>query len=102
MRNMKVKPDCVFVDGFRVPGARFSQVPLKKGDDLSVFIAAASIVAKVTRDRLMSKLHKVHPKYGFIDHKGYGTRKHVKALKKHGPCKIHRKTFYPVSELVKN
>ena len=64
-----------------------------KGDALSYAIAAASIVAKVTRDREIRKLHELYPQYGFIRNKGYGTAEHIEALKKYGPCPIHRKTF---------
>ena len=69
------------------------------GDGLSPSIAAASILAKVTRDRLMDEYDKVYPEYGFAQHKGYGTAQHIEALKKYGPCPIHRRSFEPVRSL---
>ena len=69
------------------------QVPIIKGDSKSVSIAAASILAKVTRDRMMVEYDKLFPEYEFARHKGYGTAAHIQALKDHGPCPIHRKTF---------
>ena len=70
-----------------------------KGDAKSASIAAASIIAKVTRDRLMDEYDKVYPEYGFAQHKGYGTAQHIEALKKYGPCPIHRRSFEPVRSL---
>jgi len=75
------------------------QKSIIKGDQKVFSISVASIIAKVTRDRLMQKLHKKYPQYGFDKHKGYGTKQHLDAIKKHGPCKIHRKTFYPISSI---
>jgi len=72
------------------------QKSIIKGDQKVVSISAASIIAKVTRDRIMKKTHKKYPQYGFDKHKGYGTAMHMKMIKKFGPCKIHRQTFYPV------
>ena len=69
------------------------QVPIIKGDAKSQSIAAASIVAKVTRDHLMEEYDKLYPEYGFAKHKGYGTAAHIKAIKEYGPCPIHRRTF---------
>ena len=69
------------------------EVPIIKGDSVSYSIAAASIVAKVTRDRQMIEMDKIYPEYGFAHHKGYGTREHIEAIKKYGPCPIHRRTF---------
>lgn len=82
--------------GFSVP----KQKSVVKGDSKVFSIAAASIIAKVTRDRLMQKFHKKYPQYGFLQHKGYGTALHLEKLKTLGPCKIHRKSFYPVSSFV--
>ncbi|MFA6190014.1 MAG: ribonuclease HII [Candidatus Staskawiczbacteria bacterium] len=74
------------------------QKPIIKGDEKVISIAMASIIAKVTRDRMMQKFHKKYPKYGFDKNKGYGTAFHIEMIEKHGPCKIHRKSFYPVSK----
>ena len=76
-----------------IPGISIRQVPIIKGDAKSASIAAASIVAKVTRDRLMEKYDAVFPQYGFAAHKGYGAAAHIEALKKYGPCPIHRRSF---------
>jgi len=86
--------DYVLVDGnFTLPDCPIKQQSVIKGDSKSISIAAASIIAKEYRDDLMIKLDKKFPEYGFAQHKGYGTKKHLKALKKHGPCSIHRLTF---------
>ena len=73
------------------------QKPIIRGDEKVFSIAAAGIIAKVTRDKIMGDMHKKYPEYGFLRHKGYGTSAHIKNIKKLGPCKIHRKTFFPVS-----
>lgn len=89
----KVPADFFLIDavhGLRLPGTEISII---KGDSLSYSIAAASIVAKVTRDRQMADMDKLYPEYGFIRNKGYGTREHIEALKKYGPCPIHRRSF---------
>ncbi len=86
-------PDTVLVDGFRIPGLELPQRAIVKGDALSCSIAAASIVAKVTRDRMMLDLDRKYPEYGFARHKGYTTHDHVVALLKHGPCPEHRRSF---------
>ena len=96
--QMQLKPEIVLIDGYPVRGEAFDaldidQRAIVKGDQRSITIAAASIVAKVTRDRLMCELAKVYPAYGFEAHKGYGTPRHVKAIREHGSCDIHRKTF---------
>lgn len=78
------------VQGLRLPG---KQIPLIKGDAQSYSIAAASIIAKVTRDRQMAEFDRLYPEYGFARNKGYGTREHIEALKKYGPCPIHRQSF---------
>jgi len=91
---LSVKPDFVLIDGNREPD--LGDLPLKtivKGDSRSANIAAASILAKVTRDRYMTELDAVYPQYGFAIHKGYGTKKHYAALEEFGPCPPHRKTF---------
>ena len=93
-------PELVLIDGFRVPGCRFNQKKIVKGDQLSQSIAAASIVAKVTRDRIMKTLDAEYPAYGFAQHKGYGTKAHLEAIHEYGPCPEHRRTFAPIAELL--
>jgi len=101
--GLKQKPDFVLVDGgFIIPNYSSGQRCVVKGDSLIFSIAAASIVAKVTRDRLMDKMHETYPVYGFDQHKGYGTKTHLECLKKYGPCPIHRRSFGPVAEARKN
>ncbi|MCQ2379487.1 MAG: ribonuclease HII [Victivallaceae bacterium] len=90
------KPDVVLVDGLPVNGFEVVSRNLVDGDALSASIAAASIIAKVTRDDIMLELAKKYPEYGFAGNKGYGTPEHLAALKKHGPCAVHRMTFHPV------
>lgn len=89
-------PQHVLVDGTRVKTLRFPQTPIVKGDAKSYSIAAASVLAKVTRDRLMAEYHERWPVYGFADHKGYGTAHHLAAIAEHGPCPIHRRSFAPL------
>jgi ribonuclease HII len=97
----KTQADFLLIDGnFRLDKINISQKSVVKGDQKVFSIAAASIIAKVTRDRLMQKYHKKYPQYGFAKHKGYGTKAHFASLKKFGACKIHRKTFWPVSSYV--
>jgi ribonuclease HII len=91
--KLSVKPDFLLVDAVTIPGTGIPECPIIKGDAKSVSIAAASIVAKVTRDRLMVEYDKLYPEYHFAKNKGYGTAEHIAALKKYGPCPIHRKTF---------
>lgn len=85
----------VLVDGRRNPKIDLPQTAIIKGDGLSFTIGAASIIAKVTRDRLMLDYHRAFPQYGFDQHKGYATRAHLAALREHGPCAIHRRSFRP-------
>ncbi len=89
--------DYLLIDGFKVPGLAPPQERLIKGDRRSQSIAAASVVAKVTRDRLMQEYSETYPVYGFAAHKGYGTRAHLEAIAAHGPCPIHRMSFAPLS-----
>ncbi len=89
-------PEHVLVDGLLVPSLAFPQTPLVKGDARSYSIAAASVVAKVTRDALMGEYDRLYPAYGFASHKGYGTAAHLEALARHGPCPIHRRSFAPL------
>ena len=91
--NLKVQPDLLLNDAVTIPEVEIPQVPIIKGDAKSVSIAAASIIAKVTRDRLMVEYDKVLPGYDFASNKGYGTKKHIEGLKELGPSPIHRRTF---------
>lgn len=93
-------PDAVLVDGNRSPRLPFRQFLIVDGDAKSFSIACASVIAKVTRDRMMDYYDSVYPQYGFAKHKGYGTKDHLGALKKNGPCRIHRKSFEPVRSLI--
>lgn len=86
-------PAVLLNDAVKIPGVEISQVPIIKGDSKSISIAAASILAKVTRDRMMKELDAVYPEYGFAKHKGYGTADHIAAIKQYGPCAIHRRSF---------
>ncbi|MFH1076891.1 MAG: ribonuclease HII [Pseudomonadota bacterium] len=86
-------PDYILIDGISLISSNIPQQPIPKGDSLSISIAAASIVAKVTRDRLMKRYSEDFPEYGFQQHMGYGTSQHLEAIKKLGACPIHRKTF---------
>ena len=90
---LEVPPDFLLIDAVAIPGVSIPQCPIVHGDALSASIAAASIVAKVTRDRLMAEYDALYPEYGFARNKGYGTAEHIAALKKYGPCPIHRRSF---------
>ena len=91
--NLSVKPDVLLNDAVKIPGVDAIQVPIIKGDAKSASIGAASIIAKVTRDRMMVKYDEVFPEYGFAANKGYGTAVHIEALKNIGPTPIHRRSF---------
>jgi ribonuclease HII len=92
----------VLVDGNKeIPNFSMEQMAVIGGDGIVKSISAASIVAKVTRDRIMMEMHKKYPVYGFDHHKGYGTKLHMDALKKHGPCEIHRQSFAPVAHFLR-
>jgi len=93
IQNLSVIPDILLNDAVTIPGIETEQVPIIKGDEKSISIGAASIIAKVTRDRLMADYDKVMPEYHFASNKGYGSKEHIEALKKYGPSPIHRKTF---------
>lgn len=96
LHGLDPAPDLTLVDGLSLT----SHLPCKKiigGDALSQSIAAASVIAKETRDRIMTKYHEEWPHYGFHQHKGYGTKQHLEALNKHGACPIHRKSFKPIT-----
>lgn len=91
--NLTVTPNLLLNDAVTIPGIAIKQVPIIKGDEKSISIAAASIIAKVTRDRLMTAYDKIFPQYGFAGNKGYGSKEHIEALKKFGPSPIHRNSF---------
>ena len=91
--GLAVRPDQLLVDAVTIPGISVDQRGIIKGDAKSASIAAASILAKVTRDRMMAEYDKLYPEYGFAKNKGYGSAEHIAAIKKYGPCPIHRKTF---------
>ena len=91
--KLSVKPDLLLNDAVTIPGVDIRQVPIIKGDAKSISIGAASIVAKVTRDRMMAEYDKIMPEYGFASNKGYGSAEHIAALKKVGPSPIHRASF---------
>ena len=91
--QLTVKPDVLLNDAVTIPGLSQRQVPIIKGDAKSLSIAAASVIAKVTRDRMMEAMDAKYPGYGFASNKGYGSAAHISAIKKLGPCEIHRRTF---------
>ncbi len=91
--QVKPVPDLLLVDAVKLDNIDIPQMPIIKGDSLSLSIAAASIIAKVTRDRLIDEADSIYPTYGFKDHKGYGTPQHIEAIKKYGICPIHRISF---------
>jgi ribonuclease HII len=93
------QPAHCLIDGLRVRGFPFPHDAIVKGDGLSLSIAAASIIAKVTRDRMMGEIDREFPQFGFAKHQGYGTKAHLEALRIHGPCCHHRRTFQPVAQL---
>lgn len=93
IKNLTVLPDILLNDAVTIPCVDIRQIPIIKGDAKSVSIAAASIIAKVTRDRLMKEYDTIMPEYGFADNKGYGSQRHIEALKEYGASPIHRKTF---------
>jgi ribonuclease HII len=98
VEGLRILPHRVVVDGNRVPQLRLPVEALIRGDALMPAISAASILAKVERDRLCQALHAAHPAYGFATHKGYPTPEHLRALREHGPCPEHRCSFAPVRE----
>jgi ribonuclease HII len=97
VEGLSVSPQALLVDAVRLPAIPLPQRSLIHGDALCLSIAAASIVAKVTRDRLMVEMDSLYPGYGFARHKGYGTARHAQALRELGPCPIHRRSFAPVA-----
>lgn len=97
IRGLSPAPDYLLIDGYTVPGLAQPQRKIIKGDSLSQSIAAASVIAKVIRDRLMVEYSEIYPQYGFARHKGYGTQAHLEAIALHGPCPLHRMSFAPLS-----
>ena len=91
--KLSPQPDILLNDAVKIPGVAIPQVPIIKGDAKSISIGAASIIAKVTRDRLMVEYDKVYPEYDFAGNKGYGSAVHIAAVKKYGPTPIHRRSF---------
>lgn len=99
VEKLGVDPGMCLIDGLKVPGFPHPHVGIVKGDSKSLSIATASIFAKVTRDRVMREAAIRFPEYGFERHKGYGTKAHLEALREHGPCPLHRRSFAPVAQL---
>ncbi|WP_412101701.1 ribonuclease HII [Heyndrickxia coagulans] len=95
--HLPASPDHLLIDAMEIP-APYPQTSIVKGDAKSISIAAASVIAKVTRDRYMREMDEKYPGYGFAIHKGYGTKKHLEAIMKLGPCPIHRKSFAPIKD----
>ncbi len=94
--SLALMPQYLLIDAFPLPDIEIPQKAIVKGDALSLSIAAASIVAKVTRDRIMAEFDREYPQYGFAGHKGYGSAEHIRQIETHGPCPIHRYSFAPV------
>ena len=100
--QMAIAPDYILVDGgLKIPQLKFPQEAIKEGDAKIFCIAAASIIAKVSRDYLMAELDKKYPDYNFAQHKGYGTKLHLAKILEHGPSPVHRRSFSPIKEMVK-
>jgi len=93
VNGLEIQPDILLVDAVTIPDVKIKQLSIIKGDEKSISIAAASIIAKVTRDRMMQDYHELFPAYDFDKNKGYGSLTHIEAIKKVGPCSIHRKSF---------
>ena len=91
--NLSQTPDLLLCDAVTIPEVKIPQISIIKGDAKSLSIAAASVLAKVTRDHMMEGYDKLYPQYGFGKHKGYGTAAHIQAIREFGPCPIHRRTF---------
>ena len=100
LTQLTIPPQALLLDALRLPDIPLPQRSIIKGDTLCLSIAAASIIAKVTRDRLMLQLHEQYPLYGFDQHKGYGTPAHLAALQQHGVTPLHRTTFSPIREIL--
>ena len=100
--GLHITPEHVLIDGLAVNPFPIPQTPIVGGDAISLSIAAASVIAKVTRDHIMREMHTLYPEYDFDQHKGYSTPGHLAKLHKHGPCPIHRRSFEPVAQRVFN
>jgi ribonuclease HII len=98
--QMNPPPQYLLIDYFKLPGVDIPQKGVIDGDSLCFSIACASIIAKVTRDRIVTEMDKEYPGYGFAGHKGYGTAEHIECLRRKGPCALHRRSFQPVKELI--
>jgi ribonuclease HII len=98
VEQLSQPPDFLLIDFVRLPQLRISQKSIIRGDKLCISISCASIIAKVTRDRIMMELDRLHPGYGLANHKGYGTREHIDCLRQRGPSPVHRNSFAPVRE----
>ena len=99
---LQPQPEKVLIDAVRLERLPMPSLSIIKGDAKSASIAAASIIAKVTRDRLMDEYDREYPQYGFSRHKGYGTQEHIEAIRKYGPCPIHRKSFEPIKSIIES
>jgi ribonuclease HII len=99
INQLMPEPQYVLIDYFRIPELSLPQKGVTDGDSLCFSIACASIIAKVTRDRMMVEMDREYPGYGLAGHKGYGTREHLDLLRRIGPCRLHRRSFRPVSEM---
>ncbi|MBC8284475.1 MAG: ribonuclease HII [Nitrospinae bacterium] len=100
VEKLQISPDLLLIDGNQKIESTLNQWAIVKGDSKSLSIAAASVLAKVTRDRIMEDYHRIYPQYEFNRHKGYGTKLHRSLIQEHGPCPIHRSTFKGVSEYI--
>ncbi len=100
LASLTTSPDYLLIDAVVLPDVTIPSRSIVKGDTLSLSIAAASIVAKVTRDRMMVAYHRAYPEYNFLSHKGYGTEEHLQRLAQYGPCAIHRRSFAPVAQFM--
>lgn len=99
VRDLKQAPDIILIDAVKLPRIEITQQSIIKGESVSASIAAASIIAKVVRDHIMESYHEKYPAYNFKKHKGYSTQEHMKCIRLHGPCPIHRKTFRKVMDM---
>ncbi len=99
LEDLGTRPDILYIDAVKLPEVDISQCSIFKGESISASIAAASIIAKVVRDEMMFDYHDMYPLYNFRGHKGYSTKEHMEAVKKYGPCAIHRKSFRRVKDV---
>ena len=100
IQKLSVRPSLALIDGNQFPQSGLNERAVVRGDSLSAAIMAASIVAKVTRDQIMIEAHDLFPHYGFDEHKGYGSSRHIEAIKRHGPSPLHRKSFEPIKSML--